>query len=276
MLRGSPPRSGVTQKMNWAKILIATLICLVSADIAYAGVTCSLGHAAGRRYTPALDRPPTHRAAAELDQIYKMLCPRGCGRYRLVQNPTVPNAFAQVIGRQVTKIAYNPTFMNQIAIKYGPGATFGILAHEFGHHIDLNTTAPWMNTAWSRELKADAWAGCALARAGILPNQIQNSLRAIAAYPSHSHPGWQQRHVAVRQGFESCGGRWAKQFNIGQRRPKIPSARPRPTVAWARFCETRRGRCQLMRPLQAGTRCLCPVYNSFGVPISHEAGTARP
>ena len=149
-------------------------------------------------------------------QIYNLLCsssPYGCGTYFLFSNPTVPNAMAMAVGPGQTKITYSADFMNSIAGEYGGGATFGILAHEFGHHLDIHLTPSWMNTSWSRELKADAWAGCALARAGVDTTAIENALTAIAAYPSPSHPDWPLRRQAVRTGFANCGGQWLQSFD---------------------------------------------------------------
>ena len=196
----------------FSKMIVVFALGAITCTSAYGQVMCSLGPGQSM-YTPYRDQPPTSRAAIELARIYSLLCPRGCGGYILVSNDTVSNAMAQVIGSGQTKIAYASRFMNQIAQQYGLGATFGILAHEFGHHIDFHTTPPWMNNSWSRELKADAWAGCALARAAVGTEQIQNALRAIAAYPSPSHPGWPQRNQAVRLGFVNCGGQWLNQFS---------------------------------------------------------------
>lgn len=179
----------------------------------YAQLVCSLGGISSQ-YNYQYDQPPAQRALQELNHIYNTLCPNGCGNVVLFQNNTVPNALAMVTGPNQSKIAYSPTFMNSVFQNYGGGATYGILAHEFGHHIDFHTTPPWMNNSWSRELKADAWAGCALAKVGLNTDQIENSLRAIAAFPSSSHPNWPYRVNAVRIGFTNCGGTWASQFNF--------------------------------------------------------------
>jgi len=179
-----------------------------------AQLMCSLGNSSGQQYNPDFDVPPNSRALRELRTIYQALCPTGCGQGFLASNQSVPNALALAIGNGTTKISYNPDFLNNIRNMYGGGATFGIIAHEFGHHIDFHSTPQWMNNSWSRELKADAWAGCALARVGGNTQQIENALRAIAAYPSSSHPGWRHRHQAIREGFISCSGNWSVQYNI--------------------------------------------------------------
>ena len=199
-------------RVSGTVVSLAVALSWFIGSSAQAQVMCSLGAGFGQpQYNPYLDQAdaPDSRAARELAEIYRALCsPIGCGSVLLVHNPTVPNASATIIGPGQTKIGYQPAFMNRIALQYGGGATFGILAHEFGHHIDFHTTPPWMNTSWSRELKADAWAGCALARTGVSTGYLENALVAIGQYPSASHPAWPQRLPAVRHGFVSCGGLW--------------------------------------------------------------------
>lgn len=201
----------------FSAITVVVMFCAITCGSAYGQLMCSLGAMmpGQQGYNPYLDQPPAPRAANELASIYNMLCPAGCGSYVLVSNHTVPNAMAQAIGWGQTKIGYASGFMNHVAQRFGFGATFGILAHEFGHHIDFHTTPVWMNNSWSRELKADSWAGCALARANVGTDQIQNALRAIAAYPSPSHPGWPQRIQAVQSGFVACGGQWLNRYSFG-------------------------------------------------------------
>ena len=199
--------------------ILATVMSLFLGSSVQAQMTCSLGdQGLQQHYNPYLDQQPSLHANQELTLIYTVLCPPpyGCGQYLLVSNPTVSNAMAMAIGLGQTKIVYQPNFMNSIAQLYGIGATFGILAHEFGHHIDFHTTPLWMNNSWSRELKADAWAGCALFRTGIGTSNIENALRAIAQFLSPSHPGWPQRLQAVRTGFINCGGQWLNIYNLSE------------------------------------------------------------
>ena len=181
-------------------------ILVAATTLSAQQVICQLGGGPSS-YNPYWNAPPTPYASSELGTIYRLLCPNGCGRADLVQNATVSNAMATVVSPGVTLISYNPYFMNNVFTMTGAEASFGILAHEFGHHIDLNTTPSWMNNSWSAELKADAWCGCALARRGFNPAQISVALQAIAAFPSPSHPAWNLRIPAVQQGFLSCGGR---------------------------------------------------------------------
>lgn len=166
-------------------------------------LVCSIGPG-GAGSNPAYDQPPTQAALAELDYILDLLCPQGCGSVTLVSNQTTGGAMSELMGPGYSKISYNPAFMNGVWSQFGPGASFGIMAHELGHHLDFNINAPWMDHSWGRELRADAWAGCALARAGLPEAQMDAALQAVAAYPSPTHPGWQQRAYAVREGYSWC------------------------------------------------------------------------
>jgi hypothetical protein len=64
-----------------------------------------------------------------------------------------------------------------------------------------------MKEAWDDELRADAWAGCALAKAELKPSGLQAALLAMWTYPSASAPPWSARRPAITAGFVQCGGR---------------------------------------------------------------------
>lgn len=186
--------------------LSTVLYALVPQSTWAQGIVCTLGPQTGA-YNPLLDAPPSAYAAQEAQRIYRLLCPDSCGQVSYVQNPTVPNAATMTQGGGISKIAYSPNFMGMIFQNFGAAASFGVIAHEFGHHVDLNTNvASWMDSSWGREIRADAWAGCALARAGLPNQQLAAALMAIAAYPSPSHPAWNLRLPALQTGYVSCGG----------------------------------------------------------------------
>jgi hypothetical protein len=186
-------------------MFIALLVCLGGQAVQAQGFVCSVGPGAMGR-NPMHDGSPTPAAFAQMNHVFGLLCPTGCGNVNLVRNPTVSGAMMQVMTPGTSMVAYNPDFMNATAAQFGPGATFGIFAHELGHHLDFMINVAWMDHSWGRELRADAWAGCALARAGLSGMEMDGALQAIAAYPSSSHPGWAQRIVAVRTGYYGCGG----------------------------------------------------------------------
>jgi len=189
---------------------LAALLLALSVNAAAAqGFVCSVGPGGGG-YNPMLDGQPTQAAFSQMSFVLTLLCPTGCGNISLVRNPTVGGAVCEVATPGLSKIAYDPGFMNTVVAQFGPGATFGIFAHELGHHLDFMLNAAWMDHAWGRELRADAWAGCAMARAGLSGTESDGALQAIAAYPSPSHPGWPDRVVAVRTGYIGCGGTWRR------------------------------------------------------------------
>ena len=190
---------------NYSVFLAWLFLPFAPQSAAGQALVCQLGNMQSP-FNPAQNQPASPYAVNELGTIYQLLCPNGCGQVSLFLNPTTPNAMAMAVGPGTSMITYEPNFMGQLFNAIGPEASFGVLAHEFGHHVDFHSTPPWMNNAWSRELKADAWAGCALARRGFNPAQISTALRAIAGYPSPSHPSWNLRVPAVQQGFLACGG----------------------------------------------------------------------
>lgn len=252
------------------------LLVAAATPPAHAQLVCSLGVTGGGGYNAFLDAAPTPRALGEMEQVYNLLCPQGCGQISLVSNPTAGNARAETSGNGVTKVAYSAAFMNEVASTFGGGATFGILAHEFGHHIDFHSSPPWMNNSYSRELKADAWAGCALANAGVGTGQIEAALRAIAAFPSPSHPGWPQRSQAVRTGFVNCGGSWRPGYDrlAGMGVPGGGMPAPIP-VPLSQVCATQFGQCLLPAPNPVGSQCSCSGYDMRGMPYVHP-GFVRP
>ena len=65
----------------------------------------------------------------------------------------------------------------------------------------------WMKDSWDGELRADAWAGCAMAKADMSPSRLQAVLLAMSTYPSPHHPEWDARRPVITEGFTRCGGR---------------------------------------------------------------------
>ena len=57
---------------------------------------------------------------------------------------------------------------------------------------------------WDEELRADYFAGCALARAGRSSSELENALRALATVATQSHPNFSKRNPVVRRGYQDC------------------------------------------------------------------------
>jgi hypothetical protein len=181
-------------------------VAAVSAR-AEAQVLCALG-SAETPYNSMVDMPPSAGAQGELKKVKALLCAKSCGKVFLFANATTPNTLTVTDGSGASKIAYSPSFLSSVQKTFGPVATLGLVAHELGHHIDATTNrAAWMKESWDGELRADAWAGCALAKAELKPSGLQAALLAMWTYPSASHPPWSARRPAISAGFVQCGGR---------------------------------------------------------------------
>lgn len=191
----------------WSVALIAAL----------GGLSVSLppplcrGRAVGA-YDPRQDAAPSPRAQAEIQAAYDALCPlKNCGNGQIFENPTMGmNAATWVSGlgqgpQTQVRIVYSKRFLNALSDSFGAGASFGVLAHEVGHHL---TAALGMRAQgesnWNEELRADYMAGCALGRSGRTPEELENALRALASVSTSSHPSFSQRVPVVRKGFDEC------------------------------------------------------------------------
>jgi hypothetical protein len=204
-----------------------SLLLVVGAGEAHAqraqDVLCTLSPVMPN-YSPFADHPPTVRTAKDMKKLVGLLCPQGCGRVALFQNPTIPSALTVNAGSGNSRIEYSAAFLDKVRELFGEDARMGILAHEFGHHVDQNSVrAAWVDPSWNSELRADSWAGCALAKLGMRTQGVKDALRAIAATQSSAaqssatqvskiDPAWDQRWVAVQAGYDGCapgGGKLA-------------------------------------------------------------------
>ncbi|MCC7384021.1 MAG: hypothetical protein IT384_19420 [Deltaproteobacteria bacterium] len=165
-----------------------------------------------QEYNPRLDQAPSERAVAEVQAAYEALCPNSdCGNGAVFKNDTIGmNAVTWVSGvrdgpNTRAKIVYSPRFLDGLAQTFGSGASFGVLAHEVGHHLTAaKAMRSMLDHSWDEELRADYLAGCALARAGRPPDELENALRALASSASPSHPAFNKRNPVVRKGYADC------------------------------------------------------------------------
>ena len=185
---------------------LSLLSFAVLAGRAEAQVLCTLGSAPAG-YESLADMPASASAQADLRKLKAALCPKGCGKVLLFANPTAPNVATVTDGQGTSKITYNPKFLASIQEELGPAGTLGVFAHELGHHLEKTASHPsWMETAWDSELRADAWASCALAKVELRPSAVQAAVRALSTYPAATHPEWEARAAVLRKGYASCGG----------------------------------------------------------------------
>jgi hypothetical protein len=132
-------------------------------------------------------------------------CRPNCPTISMFRNPTASDLML-IRGAGRVKLVYKPAFFTNVYEKYGDGGILAIMAHEVGHAIDGAMPVPWMKTNWTPELRADAWAGCALARMNLTPRTLQAGLNALSKYPSPAHPNWTVRIPVLQAGYTQCGG----------------------------------------------------------------------
>lgn len=192
--------------------IIFAAAAIVLPPAASAEVICSLGAARPSSYNPAVDErpsPDTMKIVLRVDAAYAPFCLPKCPEAAMFRNATAPNLMLAVYP-DGAKMAYAPAFFSAVYGKYGEAGMIALLAHIYGHAIDETTPSNWIPTNWNRELRADAWAGCAVAKAGISANDLSGALGAMSAYPPPSQAVWSRRLPAVRLGFTHCGGEAAK------------------------------------------------------------------
>jgi hypothetical protein len=157
-------------------------------------------------YDSQFDVPAPAEVRNVIQESLTFLCEKDCGEILIVRNPTVTDIRNEQIGINKSKIIYLPKFIESLTQRYGPQATFGIFAHEVGHHIGSIISPDLVATPWDSELHADELSGCAIAMAGFTTGQLESAILNEATYPSHSHPSSPLRIKAIRQGYLRCGG----------------------------------------------------------------------
>jgi hypothetical protein len=236
------------------KMLRASLLsiaALLLSSQAEAQLLCTLGPATP--YDPMADMPPSAGAKADFTKVTALLCPKGCGKVVVVLERDDAEHRDRDRWRGVSKMAYSPSFANSIRSNFGPIATFGIFAHGLGHHLDATgTKAAWMKDSWDAELRADAWAGCGMAKANLSPSRLQAVLLALSTYPSPHHPSWEVRRAVITEGFKSCGGRVLPSLAKDEPAPPIRTAVHKEDVV----SEAAPGGCTSDKDCRNGRACL--------------------
>lgn len=151
------------------------------------------------------------------------LCRPKCGRVKLTRDDSLRVAAqARHVDERSTHIVYNARAVASWSAWLGAGlgegdglGVFYVMAHEYGHHLDLHRDRPVASTRdpWPGELVADTFAGCALARAGYSAHALSRFRRLERGLPvsvhhvgrSHPPPGWWV--PALREGYRLCSGR---------------------------------------------------------------------
>lgn len=189
----------------------ASALLLISAwlvPLAAAEVICALGPATSsyNAYEDQRPSPDAMQLASQVNAALAPLCRPRCPVIAIFRNATAPNAMLVASQSGDAKIVYAPRFFTDIYDSAGDGAVIAVIAHELGHAVSETAPASWIKPAWPPEIRADAWAGCALARVNLSARALQESLAQLAKYPAPAHPAWDLRLEALRTGFLQCGG----------------------------------------------------------------------
>ena len=116
----------------------------------------------------------------------------------------VPNVEA-TIKHHERYILYNPEFVNKVnVVTKDKWASFFILAHEVGHHLDGHTEAG-LKSCPAIELEADRFAGFVLCKMGATLQQSQLAMYYISNLASSkTHPGRLDRLAAIENGWNKA------------------------------------------------------------------------
>jgi hypothetical protein len=186
--------------------LAGLLVGLLSFGASYQ-IVCALGSGASA-WKPSANQRPTSDAmqlAGRLNVAVKTICASSCPEVMMFRNETAANAMLVAEGSQA-KLVYSPQFFASAHDSFGDAGIIAIIAHELGHALDDAMGAAWIQSKWTPELRADAWAGCALAHCGLSPSDREAAFGALEKYPSPAHPAWNVRLPAIRAGYTGCGG----------------------------------------------------------------------
>jgi hypothetical protein len=184
------------------------VVILVLAPLAAFGqVICALSSSVPA-YDSTKDERPSQDTLELAGQVNAALAPRcrpNCPQIAVFRNPTAANVMMIAVS-DTAKLVYAPKFFTTVYNTWGDGAIVALLAHAMGHAIDANAPAAWMKGIASPELRADAWAGCALAGNPLTSKSLGEALTALMKFPSKAHPAWAQRAPALRLGYVQCSG----------------------------------------------------------------------
>ncbi|HEY1757622.1 MAG TPA: hypothetical protein VGG72_19775 [Bryobacteraceae bacterium] len=201
--------------------IMAVAAIVVFPSAASAEIICALGTGTSA-YKPSADERPsadTMQIVRRVDAAYQSFCLPKCPEVPMLRNSTAANVML-IATKEDAKLVYAPQFFAGVYGKYGESGIMALVAHVYGHAIDETTPSTWLPSNWNPEQRADAWAGCVLAKTGLTPSGITSALAAMAASPPSSQTAWSTRGPAARLGFIHCGGAAAKFDSAGSLKDK--------------------------------------------------------
>jgi len=171
-------------------------------------VVCRLGPADAtyNAYSDQSSSPDALELAGKVNAALRSFCIPNCPRISMFRNTTASNLMLLGTSEQ-TKLVYKPAFFTTVYEESGDSAIMALLAHEVGHAIDGVAHPVWMKSSWTSELRADAWAGCALGELNLNKRALEAALTTLQKYPSSSHPDWNTRMPVIQLAYKQCGVR---------------------------------------------------------------------
>jgi hypothetical protein len=188
------------------KYSVPLLVCWLPLTGA-AQVVCALGSGASS-YKASADQRPSPDAmqlVVRTNAAVKAICGSNCPEIVVFRNTTAANLML-IADAGRAKLVYAPQVFTAVHDRYGDAGIVALVAHALGHALDDGMGAAWIDKSWTAEVRADAWAGCTLAKSNLGSADVQAALAALADYPSPSHPKWNLRLQAIRAGYTNCGG----------------------------------------------------------------------
>lgn len=158
--------------------------------------------------------PPAEfrRALARVRHALAPVCRKRCGSVLLVRDDAMPSAGQARPGAGHTTLAVNPNNMRGWKLAFGHEAPTLVLAHEYGHHLDMQNQLGGVASgdAWPQELLADVIAGCALARSGVPRRTLARAAQLVARTDFNTtqpHPHGADVSRSLRAGYTRCEAR---------------------------------------------------------------------
>jgi len=136
-------------------------------------------------YSDQSSSPDALELAGKVNAALRSFCIPKCPRISMFRNATASNLMLLRTPEQM-KLAYKPTFFTAVYEASGDSAIMALLAHEVGHAIDGVAQAAWMKSNWNSELRADAWAGCALGSMKLSSRAVQAAFTTLSKYRFHT------------------------------------------------------------------------------------------
>ncbi|MBZ5678389.1 MAG: hypothetical protein LAP61_29485 [Acidobacteriia bacterium] len=186
-----------------------------------AQVVCALGSGASS-YKASADQSPSPDAMqliTRTNAAVKAICVSSCPEVVVFRNSTASNLML-IADAGRAKLVYAPQAFAAVHDRHGDAGIVALVAHALGHALDDGLGAAWIDKGWTAELRADAWAGCTLAKSNLGSADLPAALAALADYPSPSHPKWSLRQQAIRSGYTHCGGATPFDTRGGKSKPQ--------------------------------------------------------